>query len=238
MSTQTKLRRGTTTEHQSFVGGEGEVTVDTTKDVVVVHDGATAGGVPMARQDRPRGWTKLEHFTSTGTWTKVGKTDLKRIRVTIFGGGGGGGNNATIGGGGGGQGGHGYIMLEASQLSDNVSVTVGGGGGTTGSGGQSAFGSYIYANGGGQGSNGDDGSGGVGGNISGSGAIDMGSQSGFPGFYRAHANTNWGNRGGTGGGPGGGRDGESGQGVSGAGGGRGTAGAQGSVIIEEIYGDV
>lgn len=45
-----KLRRGTTAEHSSFTGAEGEVTVDTTKDTVVVHDGSTAGGVPLAKE--------------------------------------------------------------------------------------------------------------------------------------------------------------------------------------------
>ena len=46
-----KLRRGTTSQHSSFTGAEGEVTVDTTKDVLVVHDGSTAGGHPVAAQD-------------------------------------------------------------------------------------------------------------------------------------------------------------------------------------------
>ena len=46
-----KLRRGTTTQHASFTGAEGEVTIDTTKDTAVVHDGSTAGGRPLARQD-------------------------------------------------------------------------------------------------------------------------------------------------------------------------------------------
>lgn len=49
MSITVKLRRGTTTQHSSFTGQEAEVTVDTTKDVVVVHDGVTAGGHPMAK---------------------------------------------------------------------------------------------------------------------------------------------------------------------------------------------
>ena len=46
-----KLRRGTTAQHGSFTGAEGEVTIDTTKDTAVVHDGSTAGGRPLARQD-------------------------------------------------------------------------------------------------------------------------------------------------------------------------------------------
>ena len=49
MSTQIKTRRGTTTEHSTFVGSEAELTVDTTKDTVVVHDGSTAGGHPLAK---------------------------------------------------------------------------------------------------------------------------------------------------------------------------------------------
>jgi hypothetical protein len=44
-------RRGTTAQHGSFTGLEGELSVDTTKDVVVVHDGSTAGGRAMLRQD-------------------------------------------------------------------------------------------------------------------------------------------------------------------------------------------
>lgn len=50
MTTSLKLRRGTTAQHASFTGAEGEVTVDTTKDTAVVHDGATAGGFPLAKE--------------------------------------------------------------------------------------------------------------------------------------------------------------------------------------------
>ena len=46
-----KLRRGTTSQHSSFTGAEGEVTVDTTKDTIVVHDGSTAAGRPLLRED-------------------------------------------------------------------------------------------------------------------------------------------------------------------------------------------
>ena len=44
-----KLRRGTTSQHSSFTGAEGEVTVDTDKDTLVVHDGSTQGGFPVLR---------------------------------------------------------------------------------------------------------------------------------------------------------------------------------------------
>ena len=44
MAKQLQLRRGTTAQHSTFTGAAGEVTIDTDKDVVVVHDGATVGG--------------------------------------------------------------------------------------------------------------------------------------------------------------------------------------------------
>ena len=44
--------RGTTEQHATYTGPIGELTVDTDKKVVVVQDGATAGGIPMAREDR------------------------------------------------------------------------------------------------------------------------------------------------------------------------------------------
>jgi len=50
MATILQLRRGTTVQHSSFTGAVGEVTVDTTKDTVVVHDGTTAGGFPLATE--------------------------------------------------------------------------------------------------------------------------------------------------------------------------------------------
>ncbi|NBO69843.1 hypothetical protein EBV26_05065 [bacterium] len=50
MATILQLRRGTTTQHSTFTGAVGEVTVDTTKDTVVVHDGTTAGGFPLATE--------------------------------------------------------------------------------------------------------------------------------------------------------------------------------------------
>ena len=50
MAKQVQFRRGSTSQHSTFTGAVGEVTVDTDKDVVVVHDGSTAGGFPLARQ--------------------------------------------------------------------------------------------------------------------------------------------------------------------------------------------
>jgi hypothetical protein len=49
-ATQVKHRRGTTAQHATFTGAQGEVTVDTTTNSAVVHDGATAGGVRQATE--------------------------------------------------------------------------------------------------------------------------------------------------------------------------------------------
>jgi len=51
MAKRVQRRRGTTAEHVTFTGVDGETTVDTSKDTVVVHDGANAGGFPLARED-------------------------------------------------------------------------------------------------------------------------------------------------------------------------------------------
>jgi len=52
MATQIQHRRGSTAQHATFTGAIGEITVDTSKKVAVVHDGSTAGGVPLARDDQ------------------------------------------------------------------------------------------------------------------------------------------------------------------------------------------
>ena len=44
MTKQVQLRRGTTTEHASFTGAVGELTIDTTRDIAIVHDGVKVGG--------------------------------------------------------------------------------------------------------------------------------------------------------------------------------------------------
>ena len=51
MAKRVQRRRGTTAEHGSFTGAVGEISVDTTKDTVAVHDGSQAGGFPLARED-------------------------------------------------------------------------------------------------------------------------------------------------------------------------------------------
>jgi len=44
MPKQVRLRRGTKAQHSTFTGADGELTCDTTKKVLVLHDGVTPGG--------------------------------------------------------------------------------------------------------------------------------------------------------------------------------------------------
>jgi hypothetical protein len=57
MAKRLQHRGGTTSQHSTFTGAVREVTVDTDKNTLVVHDGATAGGHPLAT---------TTNFTSTG----------------------------------------------------------------------------------------------------------------------------------------------------------------------------
>jgi len=69
-----KLRRGTTTQHSSFTGAEGEVTIDTTKDTAVVHDGSQAGGRPLARED-------LNNVSSATITGRLGTGSIARAKL-------------------------------------------------------------------------------------------------------------------------------------------------------------
>ena len=44
-----QLRKGTEQEHASFTGALAEVTVDTDKSVIRVHDGLTVGGFEVSK---------------------------------------------------------------------------------------------------------------------------------------------------------------------------------------------
>lgn len=59
MATQLQLRKGTTVEHSTFIGADGEVTVDTTKKTLVLHDGVTVGGFPVASKANADGTISL-----------------------------------------------------------------------------------------------------------------------------------------------------------------------------------
>ena len=67
MAKQVQFRRGTTSQHSTFTGAVGEITVDTDKNTAVVHDGSTAGGHPLA--------TSLADLGVTATATELNYVD-------------------------------------------------------------------------------------------------------------------------------------------------------------------
>jgi hypothetical protein len=85
MAKQVQQRRGTTAEHNSFTGAVGELTVDTSKDTVVVHDGSTSGGHPLQKEIADNGLSgnkidggMISNFTSTGI-----NDDATSVALTI-----------------------------------------------------------------------------------------------------------------------------------------------------------
>lgn len=66
MSRQIQFRRGTATEHESFTGAVGEITVDTTNNTLRVHDGTTLGGTSLARADAVPDLTPFDYIVASG----------------------------------------------------------------------------------------------------------------------------------------------------------------------------
>jgi hypothetical protein len=76
MTTAVQRRRGTNTEHASFTGLEGEISVNTTNESVHVHDGSTAGGFELMRADGSNSSVSLGDITgvTAGTGLSGGGT--------------------------------------------------------------------------------------------------------------------------------------------------------------------
>jgi hypothetical protein len=188
-------------------------------------------------------------FTSSGTWTKpAGTAPYQMVIVEMWGGGGGGGANSQGGGGGGGA--YNKLTLKAGDLGATESVSVGAGGAVNSAGGDSSFGSWGYAYGGGGGANCSRAGGGSGGGILSAGTTSTSCGSGSPTTAGGSGGTlggggtgatGYGGAGGSGiyggGGGGGGSDGNAGPGgASDYGGAGGRAGGGGSSTTTSIYG--
>tara|TARA_R110000803_G_scaffold86042_1_gene152445 strand:- start:2970 stop:3293 length:324 start_codon:yes stop_codon:yes gene_type:complete len=84
MANKLQLRGGTTAEHATFTGALREVTVDTDKSVLVVHDGVTAGGYPAEGSAEVYGF----HVDATGnlsvTTTNKGEDSISEATYATF----------------------------------------------------------------------------------------------------------------------------------------------------------
>lgn len=84
MAKQVKFRRGTTAQTNAFTGALAEVTVDTDKDTVVVHDGATAGGFSMAAVALADGSIAVKKRDGTTQFTVESDGDLTFASATAM----------------------------------------------------------------------------------------------------------------------------------------------------------
>ena len=79
-----QLKRGTTAQTSIFTGLNGEVTVDTTKKTLVVHDGSMIGGTVLAKASDVE--LKVDKIAgkglSTEDYTSIEKTKLAGISAS------------------------------------------------------------------------------------------------------------------------------------------------------------
>ena len=72
VATQVKRRRGTTAENDAFTGAEGEITVDTEKHELRVHDGLTQGGFKVGSGTGALIIGQILEVVGTADYTPVG----------------------------------------------------------------------------------------------------------------------------------------------------------------------
>ncbi len=84
MAKTIQFKRGTTAQTNLFVGALGEITVDTDKDVVVVHDGTTQGGFATAAKANADGTVSIINRTGTSlaTINSSGDYASNKLRAT------------------------------------------------------------------------------------------------------------------------------------------------------------
>src|SRR6056300_588048 len=79
---EVKLRRGTSAQHSTFTGAEGEVTVDTDKDTVIVHDGSTAGGHEILKGDNDVLQVTSDKVRIGGSLGDAGLESISQVGIT------------------------------------------------------------------------------------------------------------------------------------------------------------
>jgi len=79
MAKQVQFRRGTTSQHSTFTGAVGEITVDTDKNTAVVHDGSTAGGHPLATSLADLGVTASAADLNATDVTTLGTVEASKV---------------------------------------------------------------------------------------------------------------------------------------------------------------
>jgi len=76
MAKRIQFRGGTTAQHNVFTGANREITVDTDKNTLVVHDESTVGGFPLAKESSVSAHTNRTDNPHSVTKTQVGLSNV------------------------------------------------------------------------------------------------------------------------------------------------------------------
>ena len=87
MAKQLQLRRGTSAEHSTFTGAVGEVTMDTTRNTLRIHDGVNAGGHEVGAGARGNGTDSVffenDQVVTTSYTITTGKNAMSAGPITV-----------------------------------------------------------------------------------------------------------------------------------------------------------
>ena len=81
MATQVQFRRGTAAQNNNFTGAEGELSVNLSNYSLRLHDGATAGGYEIARQDFTNASFGATVLPALNTTYNLGSSGFKFLNV-------------------------------------------------------------------------------------------------------------------------------------------------------------
>ena len=81
MATQVQFRRGTATQNNAFTGAEGELTVNLSNYSLRLHDGVSAGGYEIARQDFTNATFGATVLPTLNTTHNLGSSGFKFLNV-------------------------------------------------------------------------------------------------------------------------------------------------------------
>ena len=81
MATQVQFRRGTAAQNNNFTGAEGELSVNLSNYALRLHDGATAGGYEIARQDFTNASFGATVLPALNTTYNLGSSGFKFLNV-------------------------------------------------------------------------------------------------------------------------------------------------------------
>lgn len=87
MAKVVQLRKGTTEQHSTFIGALGELTMDTSRNTLKLHDNATTGGHEIGVGARGNGLDKVffenDQVVTTSYTITTGKNAMSAGPITV-----------------------------------------------------------------------------------------------------------------------------------------------------------